>query len=612
MKTLFGKTLGSLLGLSLALCLVFALLSVTLIGQIHTEINDKALAETARLLSAYLPDPADAAELRRWAREAGGASSYRVTIVTSDGRVAADSKADPATMENHGDRPEIIQALSGFQARATRKSNTLGMEQRYIALPIKDGEGKIIAAFRLSLDTPAMESRLSELQFLLVTVIAFAAALAALVAVFLSRGITRPLGLLAAAAESVPRGERDAPGSRAGGRFELKDRRQLARSSREIRVLGEALDSMAGELSLRAESAEAKEREVEAILDGVSEAVLALDAHLNLRLANKAARQFFDFPQASDAGRKTKPCLLEISRSPALEEVAQKALESSSAAEVDIELYRQGSQRSFRVLAAAYGMQSGSREPEGVVLVLNDLTVLRRLETIRRDFVANVSHELRTPVQLVKGFAETLLGGALEDPDKARRFSEIIGRNAARMERLIDDLLSLAKLEQQERESLETKSESLRELVLEAIASVEYAAMGKNLKLELDCPEDIRVEVNGGLIVQAVFNLLDNAVKYSPAESQVRIRARRIDSRLRIEVRDQGPGIPAAQLPRLFERFYRVDKARSREQGGTGLGLAIVRHIAEVHGGSVGVESWEGEGSLFWIELDANAGARLG
>jgi two-component system phosphate regulon sensor histidine kinase PhoR len=257
-------------------------------------------------------------------------------------------------------------------------------------------------------------------------------------------------------------------------------------------------------------------------------------------------------------------------------------------------------------------MQSGSREPEGVVLVLNDLTVLRRLETIRRDFVANVSHELRTPVQLVKGFAETLLGGALEDPDKARRFSEIIGRNAARMERLIDDLLSLAKLEQQERESLETKSESLRELVLEAIASVEYAAMGKNLKLELDCPEDIRVEVNGGLIVQAVFNLLDNAVKYSPAESQVRIRARRIDSRLRIEVRDQGPGIPAAQLPRLFERFYRVDKARSREQGGTGLGLAIVRHIAEVHGGSVGVESWEGEGSLFWIELDANAGARLG
>jgi Osmosensitive K+ channel histidine kinase len=180
------------------------------------------------------------------------------------------------------------------------------------------------------------------------------------------------------------------------------------------------------------------------------------------------------------------------------------------------------------------------------------------------------------------------------------------------MERLIDDLLSLAKLEQQERESLETKSESLRELVLEAIASVEYAAMGKNLKLELDCPEDIRVEVNGGLIVQAVFNLLDNAVKYSPAESQVRIRARRIDSRLRIEVRDQGPGIPAAQLPRLFERFYRVDKARSREQGGTGLGLAIVRHIAEVHGGSVGVESWEGEGSLFWIELDANAGARLG
>ncbi|MDX9783913.1 MAG: ATP-binding protein [Spirochaetia bacterium] len=617
MKTLFGKTLASLLGLSLALCLVFALISVTLIGQIHEEIYDRALAETAGLLSSYLPDLSGSAELQRWAREAGGVSAYRITIVLADGRVAADSKADPSAMENHGDRPEIIQALAGSQAKATRKSTTLGMEQRYIALPVKDSQGRIIAAFRLSLDTPAMESRLSEFQFLLVTVIALAAALAALVAVLLSRSITRPLGLLADAAESAPAAGLRAAGASPRGRFELKDRRQLLRGSREIRILGEALDSMAGELSARAESAEAKEREVEAILEGISEAVLALDSELNLRLANKAARQLFDFsptagteafdPAASgrtvNPAVKTKPCLLEIARSPELEAVARSALETAAAAEADVKLYRQGKQRSFQVLAAAYGRQGLSQKPEGVVLVLNDLTVLRRLETVRKDFVANVSHELRTPVQLVKGFAETLSGDALEDPEKARRFAEIIGRNATRMERLIDDLLSLAKLEQQERGSLETRPELLRELIQEALASVEHAAAAKNLKLELDCPETLMAEVNGGLLVQAVFNLLDNAVKYSPHSTSVSVSTGITDGRLRIEVRDEGPGIPAAELPRLFERFYRVDKARSREQGGTGLGLAIVRHIAEVHGGRAGVESWEGEGSLFWIEL---------
>jgi len=630
MKTLFGKTLASLLGLSLALCLVFALLSITLIRQIHDEINDRALGETANLLAAYMPTPSDSSVLQRWALEAGRTSPYRITVVYPNGKVAADSKADPAGMENHGDRPEIIQALSGVQAKATRKSSTLDMEQRYIALPVKDQEGKIIAAFRLSLDTPAMESRLSELQFLLVTVIALAAVLASLVALYLSRGITRPLGLLAAAAESLPRSGSDAEGLIPRSGLVLKDKRHYIRSTREIQVLSDALDSMAGELSARVKSAEAKEREVEAILEGVSEAVLALDSELNLRLANKAARQLFNFSLDSrvadstavvsggaTAGaaapavapswltKKSKHCLLEIAHSSELEEVARRALETTAATEADITLYRQGSQRSFQVLAAAYGWQQGVDKPEGVVLVLNDITVLRRLETVRRDFVANVSHELRTPVQLVKGFAETLTDGALEDPYKARRFVEIIGRNAARMERLIDDLLSLAKLEQEERGSLETKPENLRELIKEAVASIEYAAATKGLKLELDCPNDIIVAVNGGLIVQAVFNLLDNAVKYSPRAGAVSVFAKQTDDLVRIEVRDNGPGIPAAELPRLFERFYRVDKSRSREQGGTGLGLAIVRHIAQVHGGTVGVESWEGEGSLFWIQINA-------
>jgi two-component system phosphate regulon sensor histidine kinase PhoR len=235
--------------------------------------------------------------------------------------------------------------------------------------------------------------------------------------------------------------------------------------------------------------------------------------------------------------------------------------------------------------------------------VLGDITALRRLERVRRDFVANVSHELRTPVQLVKGFAETLREGALEEPEQARRFVGIIERNAARMESLISDLLSLASLEREDGLRLKTELTSIAPILEGARQAILPKAAGKNMTVLVECDEALEVKAEAGLLEQAVVNLIDNAVKYSPPDTSVHVSAWAEQGFLLIEVRDQGFGIPASDLGRIFERFYRVDKARSRDLGGTGLGLAIVKHIAMAHGGDVSVESWEGEGSTFKIRI---------
>jgi two-component system phosphate regulon sensor histidine kinase PhoR len=245
------------------------------------------------------------------------------------------------------------------------------------------------------------------------------------------------------------------------------------------------------------------------------------------------------------------------------------------------------------------------------------VTLLRKLERVRRDFVANVSHELRTPIQLIKGFSETLREGGELEPEERERYLAIVERNALRMESLIEDLLSLARLEQEGTLWLKRESLGIEALVEEAVSAIESKAAAKGIFITRKVSPDLRASVNAGLVVEALVNLLDNAVKYSPPGTTVSLRAEEAEGRrVSIAVQDRGIGIPKSELPRVFERFYRVDKARSRELGGTGLGLSIVRHIALAHGGDVEVESWEGEGSRFTIHLpidnkDLSEGDRL-
>ncbi len=433
----------------------------------------------------------------------------------------------------------------------------------------------------------------------------------------------------------------------------LRARAPRARLERLEAELGSLRDE-AGARSRDAQEARSRTHELEAILDAMAETVVALDTRSRIRLANPSARLLFGPESACSDLRLEGRDFLEATRSTELQAVVEACLRTRAEERFELALYR-GRERWFQALAAPLfapsaesgadcppdsapgavprtkeGGGSGARTLAGVVLVLNDITELRRLERVRRDFVANVSHELRTPIQLIKGFAEAIReeeaaapagptareaaaeGTAREAAAGGRkRFLEIIERNADRMESLIQDLLILARLEQEGSAWLALEDTEVRTVLAEACEAVAAKAAAKSIALDIACPEGLRARANAGLLEQAVLNLVDNAVKYSPQGSRIGLTAEvegeGSEARLSLAVRDRGPGIPAKDLPRLFERFYRVDKARSRELGGTGLGLAIVRHIALAHGGTASVESWEGEGSLFTIRIPFTA-----
>ena len=583
----------------LAAASVFALVSGAVLSSAYARASAESLGRAARALAAAFPadglSGADAARRFAGSTAEGG---YRVTLILPDGTVLADSEADPRGMENHKGRPEVASALSGRLSVSRRRSATVGEELVYAAAPLYARDGSVEGALRIALHVPNFDRALAGSRWTLaLAALAFVAAAIAAAWAF-SRMTSRPIAALARAARAYGSG---LAASTAEGASALS-----AADPEEIQVLASTLDSMAAEINARIAAVESQGRELEAILDAMSEAVLALDSGLAIRIVNPAARTLFGL-ESDGTGR----LLLEATRSSALQEVAASCLESGENEEAEISLFFPSlSERVFRVFAAPLKSNapgdaavSGGDASNGVVLVLGDITALRRLERVRRDFVANVSHELRTPVQLVKGFAETLREGALEEPEQARRFVGIIERNAARMESLISDLLSLASLEREDGLRLKTELTSIAPILEGARQAILPKAAGKNMTVLVECDEALEVKAEAGLLEQAVVNLIDNAVKYSPPDTSVHVSAWAEQGFLLIEIRDQGFGIPASDLGRIFERFYRVDKARSRDLGGTGLGLAIVKHIAMAHGGDVSVESWEGEGSTFKIRI---------
>jgi two-component system, OmpR family, phosphate regulon sensor histidine kinase PhoR len=584
------------------------------------------MSRAASALAAAAPadamrDPAAAAAYAEAVARAG----YRVTLILLDGRVLADSEADPRSMENHGSRPEVAAALAGRPAVARRRSATIGVQLVYAAAPVLSG-GKVAGALRLALHLPGLDAALAPVRWeLALGSLAFAIAALAAAAAF-ARMTTRPLASLASVARGYAAGGK---GPGAPGR----DSATLAlgpRESEEMLVLAASLDAMAAEIGARVAAAEAQGRELEAILDAMAEAVLALDGKLRIAKANPAATALFARGRASGGASGgasgERPVegrgLLEATRSTGLAEIAEACLATGERSSSEVSLFLP-QERVFRIFASPMAGSAG----EGVVLLLGDVTDLRRLERVRRDFVANVSHELRTPIQLVKGFAETLReeslrgerpaagpGAGAEAPggggesaaegfERRLRFLGIIERNAARMESLVSDLLSLASLEREGRGALEARPSPIAPILSAAREDILPKAEARGTAIVLDCEPGLSASVDPRLLEQALVNLVDNAVKYSPPGREVRVTARSEGGFLSIEVKDRGFGIPAKDLGRIFERFYRVDKARSRELGGTGLGLAIVRHIALAHGGEASVESWEGEGSTFRVRI---------
>jgi two-component system phosphate regulon sensor histidine kinase PhoR len=367
----------------------------------------------------------------------------------------------------------------------------------------------------------------------------------------------------------------------------------------EFASVAESLNRMAEELSNELRTLTHERNEREAVLSSMVEGVLAVDTDERVIAVNAAGARLLDIDPAAAEGKSIQ----EVVRNPDLQHVVAQTLGGHRPVEADIVL-RVGAED--RDLQANGTLLHGDYEGDdvGAVVVLNDVTRLKRLEAVRRDFVANVSHELKTPVTSIKGFAETLEDGALDDPEAARRFVRIIAGQADRLNSIIEDLLALSTLEQQgDSPLLQLEEADLCDVVAVALEVCGSKAKAKRIELREECPECLLARVSPPLLEQAVVNLVDNAVKYSADGGVVVVTLEERSGEVVVSVTDEGQGVAREHLPRLFERFYRVDKARSRDLGGTGLGLAIVKHIAQIHGGRVSVESVVGRGSTFRMHL---------
>ncbi|MFZ4617419.1 MAG: histidine kinase dimerization/phospho-acceptor domain-containing protein, partial [Rectinemataceae bacterium] len=492
MASLFRKSLGTFLPAAFALALLFGLLALNVMDRLYGEALADSLGAAAAGFAAEIPLEelasldAPGPAIEAWAQRLDAATGLRISLVLKDGRVVADSRAEPASMEDHATRPEIVAAFAGKQGFARRRSATLGQELFYSAAAVRSSDGSgIIAVLRVAVDLPAMAARLDPAREELLLGALALAGLAALAAFFFSRDIARPLARLAAAARRVGSHTPFAAtaGSSIDDTFAELRRASNARGPSELRLLGAALTAMATELDASARSELASSRERSAILEGMSEAVFALDASLRLSLANRAARGLFAIAEVQLSER---PLLLEVARSVDLVSIATECLAAGTGVERELALYLAGGERWFQVIATPLGSQPGiagaALDNAGLVIVMNDISRLRRLERVRKDFVANVSHELRTPIQLIKGFAETLRDGKLGASD-IERYLGIIERNAQRMGNLVEDLLSLARLEQdgEAKGSLERSMHGLGAIVAESIEAVAGSADRKGI-----------------------------------------------------------------------------------------------------------------------------------
>ncbi len=420
-----------------------------------------------------------------------------------------------------------------------------------------------------------------------------AAAIAMLVLIIgwiLSRRICDPLETIKRGAESLADGN-------------LETRMHVA-GSYEMVSLAESLNRMADEIQRRMNAQQAQRNEREAVFSSMAEGVIAVDLDERIIHMNTAASRLFDAPRDTVRGRSIQ----EVVRNRDLQVFARECVKSAEPIETEISLPTMIGKDLIHLQAHGTVLRDAEGHRMGALIVLNDVTRLRRLENVRKDFVANVTHELKTPITTIRGFVETLRDGAAEVPDQRDRFLEIIERQVIRLETLISDLLLLARLEHDDSTpDITRERQAVRPILKEAIELAESRAARKEMQLALDCAEDLKADLNASLAEQAVLNLIDNAINHSEQGSQVKIRAGRKDDVLAIAVQDEGRGIESVHLARLFERFYRVDPGRSRQMGGTGLGLSIVRHVALLHGGTVDVESALGLGSTFTIRIPISA-----
>lgn len=520
--------------------------------------------------------------LSNFCRRVGENTATRITLIHNDGHVLADSHEDASVMDNHRDRPEIREAIGNGEGTSIRYSHTLDEEMMYLAIFTEISDKPIVV--RLSVPITSLQETLAVMRKRIIFAVILIAAVSSGISYLVSQRIVRPL-------EAIKRG---------ADRFAAGDlNRKLSIPNLEETVsLAETLNEMASQLDARIMTILKQRNEREAILTSMVEGVVAIDEEGRIMTFNEAAAKLLGIDLEIELG---KP-LTELVRSSKLTDFLKKTMKSDGVIESEIEL--EGDRKRF-VQVHGVRLRGDDGPTTRTLIVLNDISRLKKLEQVRRDFVANVSHELKTPITSIQGYAETLQDFLSEKDNDATQFLSIIVRQSERMKLIIDDLLHLSQIEDmQERGELQKIPTEIFPLLESAVEDVRLQSGTKNLAFDLHCSEDLIVEVNSQLFRQAVTNLLDNAVKYGDG-SKILLNCLKVEDNIEVRITNAGSIIEPEHRERLFERFYRVDKDRSREKGGTGLGLAIVKHIALAHGGKVSVESKAVEGNTFSLCLPA-------
>ena len=505
-------------------------------------------------------------------------SGLRITLIRPDGAVLADSEENPAAMDNHGSRPEVEQARTEDFGVQRRFSRTVRYDMLYVARVLFADEGEL-GVVRVAIPLREIEAQIAAVHRSVLEGTGTGLVLALLLGMVLARRATAPIAEIKAVAQGMLSGD--------------FGRRVSPSSKDEIGVLAETLNSLGVEITDRIARLSEEDAQLRAMFAGMVEGVIAVDEDDCVRFCNQAARRMLDLEGEQIEGRR----LWELVRVVGLETLLEDGRQSKAVTSCELTLGREPRERV--VVAHASRFEGGGRA--GLVIVLHDITDIRRLELIRRDFVANVSHELKTPLTSIKGFVETLLSGALHDEEKNERFLRRIDVNVERLNHLVSDLLSLARIESQGQDVVRQPTD-WRDVSREVVKRHRHALEKKGLTVKVD-ERSVVVLGDAEAMTQILDNLLDNAIRYTPAPGHIDVRLSKSDRFGVLEVDDTGPGIPREDTERVFERFYRVDKARSRELGGTGLGLSIVKHLVGSLRGKITLDSEPGRGSRFVVEL---------
>jgi two-component system phosphate regulon sensor histidine kinase PhoR len=590
---LFWKLGLSYLALLLGIFLAFDYYSTHVLRQDYIRAATGTLASLTNLAEARPPRVDDAAALREWT-EWVGLSGARVTLISQDGVVLADSAHDPETMENHAARPEIQQAFASGEGESVRHSATIGVDLVYRAVRYQPASGPPVV-IRMALPLAQINASVAEMQQRLLGASLLILAIAAVISLASFR-------IFAARVERLKRFSR---------RLAEGDFRPLPaeRPRDELSDLTDAMNETAAAMDRTIRSLSGERNRSSAILRSMVEGVAVVDAQERIVFSNRAFSEILNLDAAAIEGRP----LIEVIRNTGLLGLIRRALNGEEGLQTDIAMGIV-QQRTFAITATPVQALEASvtgaivappvpERPSGAVVVLHDVTELRRLERVRQDFVANVSHEFKTPLTAIQGFAETLLAGAMEDSRSNRRFLEIIRDHAVRLARLTNDLLKLARIEAGKLE-VEFFPVQLLEVIERSAETTLLKASRKQIAIEVDVPPDLpMVRGDASLLRDVLQNLIDNAIQYTSEGGRIEVSASVGPREVVVCVADTGIGIPLADQERIFERFYRVDAARSREAGGTGLGLSIAKHIVEAHGGRLWVESEVGRGSKFFFSV---------